>query len=470
MYEKKTVENILVLALDLACMAVSLGISFGIRYGRLYGMWSAWDRGWVLVLFLLTYTALALLLDSHRHFFRRGVLDELRQVLRDQLLLYLSMLAVLYALHRSDDLSRMVSLYFLTVNIALTYGARLLFRRAMLRGYRRSRYSSRLLLVAGTADAEETIGNILRYNEWFRQLSGVALVDDPGLEFVAGIPVVADGRTLLDYVVHSDVDEVFITGKGLSDPERLSFWTRQLGQMGVTVNVNIAAFDMDYAGRKTLGRVGKYAAVAFARNLFSPRQLALKRALDILGGTVGMAVLAAATPFVALAIRLDSPGPVFFRQTRVGRNGRRFTFYKFRSMYADAEERKKELMGRNEAGGLMFKMRDDPRVTRVGRFLRRTSIDELPQFWNVLMGDMSLVGTRPPTVDEFERYEAVHKCRLSMTPGLTGLWQVSGRSDITDFEDVVRLDMEYIDGWSIWKDVKILLLTVKMVVTGRGAR
>ena len=106
----------------------------------------------------------------------------------------------------------------------------------------------------------------------------------------------------------------------------------------------------------------------------------------------------------------------------------------------------------------------------MGRFLRRTSIDELPQFWNVLLGDMSLVGTRPPTVDEFERYEAIHKCRLSMTPGLTGLWQVSGRSDITDFEDVVRLDMEYIDDWSIWKDVKILLLTLRMVVTGRGAR
>jgi len=167
---------------------------------------------------------------------------------------------------------------------------------------------------------------------------------------------------------------------------------------------------------------------------------------------------------------LESPGPVFFGQTRIGKNGRRFTFYKFRSMYQDAEQRKKELMAKNEVHGLMFKMENDPRITKVGRFIRKTSIDELPQFWNILKGDMSLVGTRPPTVDEFERYEAKHKCRLSMTPGLTGLWQVSGRSDIKDFDEVVQLDMQYIDNWSILKDIKILLLTVGIVITGKGSR
>ncbi len=141
-------------------------------------------------------------------------------------------------------------------------------------------------------------------------------------------------------------------------------------------------------------------------------------------------------------------------------------------MYIDAEERKQELerTGQNEIDGLMFKMKDDPRITPVGRFLRRTSIDELPQFWNVLKGDMSLVGTRPPTEAEFEQYEIKHRCRLSMTPGLTGLWQVSGRSDIKNFEEVVRLDMEYIDNWSIWKDIKILLLTIKVVVSGEGSQ
>ena len=351
-------------------------------------------------------------------------------------------------------------------------GVRLSFKQLMLKGYRRSRYSNRLLLVAGIAEAEKTIADILRYNEWFRQLVGIALIDDPGLDFVAGIPVVADGKTLLNYTARHGVDEVFITGKGLADTNTLLRWVKELGQMGILVNVNISAFDIEYTGRKTLGRVGKYAVVTFARNIFSTRQMIFKRTLDILGSLLGMILLGISTLFVAPAIKLDSPGPVFFKQIRIGRNGREFTFYKFRSMYVDAEEKKRELesAGRNEVEGPMFKMENDPRITRVGKFLRKTSVDEFPQFWNVLKGDMSLVGTRPPTVDEFKQYEAKHRCRLSMTPGLTGLWQVSGRSDIKDFDEVVRLDMEYIDNWSIWKDIRILLLTVKVVVSGKGSK
>ena len=161
---------------------------------------------------------------------------------------------------------------------------------------------------------------------------------------------------------------------------------------------------------------------------------------------------------------------LFFRQQRVGLNGRIFNMYKLRSMYVDAEERKKELMDRNEMNGLMFKMENDPRITRVGRFIRRTSIDELPQFFNVLKGDMSLVGTRPPTVDEYRQYESHHKRRLSMKPGITGLWQVSGRSDIENFEDVVKLDVQYIDHWSLGLDLKLLCKTVAVVFAGRGAR
>ena len=168
-------------------------------------------------------------------------------------------------------------------------------------------------------------------------------------------------------------------------------------------------------------------------------------------------------------IKLESPGPLFFSQKRVGRNGRIFKIYKFRSMYADAEERKKELMEQNEMDGLMFKMTDDPRITKIGKFIRKTSLDELPQFWNVLKGDMSLVGTRPPTVDEFEKYESHHKRRLSMKPGITGKWQVSGRSDIQDFEEVVKLDCEYIDEWSPFLDIQILFKTVGVVLTHKGA-
>ena len=144
--------------------------------------------------------------------------------------------------------------------------------------------------------------------------------------------------------------------------------------------------------------------------------------------------------------------------------------YKFRSMYLDAEERKKELESQNEMQGLMFKMENDPRITKVGKFLRKTSLDELPQFYNILKGDMSLVGTGPPTCDEFEQYDIEYRRRLSITPGLTGMWQVSGRSDITDFEQVVKYDLEYIDNWSISLDIKILLQTVGVVLFGKGSK
>ena len=173
--------------------------------------------------------------------------------------------------------------------------------------------------------------------------------------------------------------------------------------------------------------------------------------------------------FIAPAVKLESPGPLIFKQKRVGKNGRYFYIYKVRSMYQDAEARKAELMEKNEMKGFMFKMTDDPRITKVGKFIRSTSIDELPQFWNVLKGDMSLVGTRPPTVDEWELYEPHHRARMSFRPGLTGMWQVSGRSNITDFEEVVKLDTQYISEWSLRLDVKILWQTVWSVFKSDGA-
>ena len=204
--------------------------------------------------------------------------------------------------------------------------------------------------------------------------------------------------------------------------------------------------------------------------LDNPVNTFIKRSFDILFSGAFLIVSPLIFIPVAIAVKLSSPGPVFFSQTRIGKNGRRFKIWKFRSMYTDAEARKKELAAHNEVKGLMFKMDDDPRVTRVGRFIRRTSIDETPQFLNILVGDMSLVGTRPPTEDEFEHYNGYYRRRMSITPGLTGLWQVSGRSDIQDFEEIVKLDLEYIDNWSLGLDIKILIMTVFAVLGGKGSK
>lgn len=193
----------------------------------------------------------------------------------------------------------------------------------------------------------------------------------------------------------------------------------------------------------------------------------VKRLIDIVGSIVGLLILALIFLPVAIAITLDSPGPIFYTQERYGLQGRPFRICKFRSMVKNAEALKSEIP--NEAKGLFFKNQKDPRITRVGRFLRKTSLDELPQFWNVLMGDMSLVGTRPPTRDEVSQYTPRHWQRLNVKPGLTGEWQVSGRSKVTDFEKVVDLDLRYQDRWTWWYDLRILVKTLYLVFKKEGA-
>lgn len=193
-----------------------------------------------------------------------------------------------------------------------------------------------------------------------------------------------------------------------------------------------------------------------------------KRLLDVLVAGLALIVFSPLLLLTALAIKLDSPGPVFFKQTRVGKWGRLFAIYKFRSMYIDAEKRKQELAAQNEASGPVFKMKRDPRITRVGRILRKLSIDELPQLLNVLRGDMSLVGPRPPLPREVEQYEYSQRRRLDAVPGITGLQQVSGRSDL-NFEQWVAFDVAYIEQQSLWVDIKILFKTIPAVLTGRGA-
>lgn len=197
----------------------------------------------------------------------------------------------------------------------------------------------------------------------------------------------------------------------------------------------------------------------------------MKQALDFVGALLLTIFLSPVFLFAALAIRLSSPGPVLFRQQRCGLNGQPFTMLKFRSMVSDAEQRKHELAALNEMGGPVFKVTNDPRVTSIGRLLRRYSIDEFPQLLNVLRGEMSLVGPRPLPVDEVERFDdPAHRRRLSVKPGLTCLWQVSGRNNVTDFREWVRLDLEYIDNWSFWLDLKILWRTIPVVLTGTGAK
>ena len=289
-------------------------------------------------------------------------------------------------------------------------------------------------------------------------------------EDIEGYRVVANGDNVIEVASREIVDEVFLVLDDQRKNEIIEY-AEQFAQMGVIVHVNIDLLDHLGAGyQREVTQIGNHYALSVAPRFFDFNKLVMKRIIDIVGAIVGLMITAVVMLFIAPAVKLESPGPLIFKQKRVGKNGRYFYIYKVRSMYQDAEARKAELMEKNEMKGFMFKMTDDPRITKVGKFIRSTSIDELPQFWNVLKGDMSLVGTRPPTVDEFKQYEARHKRRLSMKPGLTGLWQVSGRSNIEDFEEVVRLDCEYIDNWSIQLDIQIILKTVVVIFKKVGSK
>jgi exopolysaccharide biosynthesis polyprenyl glycosylphosphotransferase len=236
---------------------------------------------------------------------------------------------------------------------------------------------------------------------------------------------------------------------------------------GVEFHVVPDLYELSF-DRADVGNLGGIPLIGLKELSLKGWNLVVKRAMDLTLTVLAAPLLLPLAAIIALAIRRDSPGPAIFRQLRVGKDGQSFVAYKFRTMVADAEERRAELVALNEADGPIFKIRNDPRMTAVGRLLRRTSLDELPQFWNVLRGEMSLVGPRPPTPDEVASYDGWHQRRLDVTPGLTGLWQVLGRSD-TSFDEMVRLDIYYAENWSPGMDLRILLQTIPVVLSGKGA-
>lgn len=420
----------------------------------------------------LIYLLFKTILVNKKRFFKRDFFEEMGVVLKITIILFVSISALSLMLGPNSDYSRMSIGIFVIMQFVFSLTVRCVYKSIVMSMVKKGKAGAKNLIIMTTTNRVEDIVSTLKYsNMWEYRFTGIILLDssEPGLEY-GGIPVVANFRNMYEYVRKEAVDELFISVPYQSGSSMIEV-IEVFETMGVTVNVNIQLYDINVSNRKKyMSDFGGYYVVTYAPDFFDPRMMFIKRTMDICGSIIGLIGTAIVTVFLAPVLLIESPGPLFFAQTRIGKNGRRFKMYKFRSMYADAEERKKELMEKNEMNGLMFKMKDDPRVTKVGRFIRKTSIDELPQFWNILKGDMSLVGTRPPTLDEFEQYEAHHKRRVSITPGLTGLWQASGRSDITDFEEVVNLDLQYIDNWSIWLDIKIIFQTVLVVFRGKGAK
>lgn len=365
--------------------------------------------------------------------------------------------------------SRILFGSFILINFTAMLAVKLLIKM-ILAHFRRRGFNYRNILIVGTGPGALKIGEIIsEHGEWGLNVVGLAEIDDKTSAVTANsFPVVGSVRDLISICKERMIDEVIfaLEKESLDKFEEL---LQGLQELGMTIRVVLDYLPQNSSKSEVSLYNNELPVLTYSNISLNYNQQLAKRFLDIIGALVGLALTVLMLPFIALAIKLDSPGPVFFCQPRVRENGRRFMCWKFRTMCLDAEEQKKKLMALNEMKGAMFKLAADPRVTSVGRFLRKTSLDEFPQFWNVLLGEMSLVGTRPPTPEEVENYQNWHRKRISIKPGITGLWQVSGRNRVQDFDEVVRLDIIYIETWTIWLDLRIILKTPLVMLSRDGA-
>ena len=363
---------------------------------------------------------------------------------------------VLY-LSKTADYSRLLFGNYFALATIFTLVEKVIVKKLFDRHLRRGGMNIRIAVVGFGQKFDEILEELRERPQW--GISPVQVLDSRNM----GV------KSIVAIIRSSIVDEVYIAyPRSAVYHEQIDELLTGLENLGMPVRVMLNFDDLqEYYGQNVCRMANKIGVLLAPHNL-DPDQLIIKRTMDISGSIVGLVILACIFPFIALAIKLESRGPIFFSQLRVGKGGREFKLYKFRSMCMDAEARKKELLEHNIHDGALFKMENDPRVTRVGRFIRKYSLDELPQFWNVFMGEMALVGTRPPTTDEVSDYEDHHYRRISIRPGLTGFWQVNGRNHVSKFEDVVAMDVLYIKKWSFCMDVKIILRTIWVVFFPKG--
>ena len=454
---------------DLICILVAFVLATFIRFGNFKDMGDQSIHFLVCICLMLFCTVYSFFFDWNRNFLRRGIWKEATAILQYNAIMILVVNFLMVLVKWADVFSRLVLFYFIILNCALSLVVHLMIKKTMQTYYSSEQNAVKVMVVTQSNLIDETLDRLEKDLDIYYQIVALVCMDlNMEGKTIRDIPVVAGKEDLLEVATQMALDEVFLNLPGISQ-SKMEHIIRGFGEMGVDCHYNLELPGFG-ANNSKVDSFGNYTVITYTRFQSSYKRMMMKRLMDIAGGLVGMLITLLFLPFVAIAIKLDSPGPILFSQIRIGRNGRRFKIYKFRSMYIDAEERKKELESQNEMQGLMFKMENDPRITKVGAFLRKTSIDELPQFYNVFKGDMSLVGTRPPTADEFEKYNQYYRRRISMTPGLTGMWQVSGRSEIEDFDDVVKYDLMYIDNWSLRLDIKILFQTVGVVLFGKGAK
>ncbi len=424
---------------------------------------------------------------------KRGILRHIKAAFLTNIFMAIIFSTIVYTTHISDSIPRLFFGTFFSINFSISFSC--LFLIHLIKRQYLEHHTKKTLIITDSNSLEKAVYNIQKLNSEDCEIIGVSSLSNKqegrfykvkihSLEKnsntkramenhqqetnpLAHIELKELSLSILDYAKRHQVDLVIFSVNHIAR-KKIEHLIEAFSEMGIDSLITIDSFAIETLETK-LEDFGTTNVIRLSPRLFTDGELLLKRLMDIAGALVGCFICLIFGLIVAPLIFLEDPGPIIFKQKRVGRNGKFFYIYKFRSMYQDAEAKLQTLKDQNEMQGFMFKMKNDPRITKIGKILRKTSIDELPQFFNVLEGSMSLIGTRPPTVDEYNQYSAHHKRRISIKPGITGLWQVSGRSEITDFEEIVRLDCFYIDHWSITGDIKILLKTFAAVFTGKGS-
>lgn len=374
-------------------------------------------------------------------------------------------LVFIFFFFRPQYYSRLIYLYAGVLIVVFLTLVRVVIRMILARLRERGIGVDRALVVGGGEIGRAIMRSVLAQPDLGYHIEGF-VDDDPAKGAIGNFQLLGNTDQLAGILRERHVDEVLITLPWHAR-EKIVRIMQIAEQAGARVKIVPDLFQLSLS-KIAVDAVGGIPLIGVKESAISGSALSIKRVMDVLFSLLLFVVLLTPMAIIAFLIKLTSPGPVIFEQARVGRGGKLFTAYKFRTMYVGADDEKEKLAHLNEATGPLFKIRNDPRATRVGRWLRRTSLDELPQLWNVLRGDMSLVGPRPPVPNEVAQYQDWHKRRFDVPPGVTGLWQVSGRSELT-FDEMVMLDLYYIENWSPWLDMWILLKTIPALVTARGA-
>ena len=463
--------------LDVLCLHVAFVLAYMTRHG-LENPYQNPIYANIVIVYSFVDLAVLLLNNTFKGVLKRGHYKELAQTAKHIFCVEMIITFYLFSTQDGEAYSR-ITIYLLALYYGLlSYVTREIWKWVLKEKYRKGVTA---LYFITTADRAEKAVEDFRIHNPGHRIRGICLLDTDGAgQQICGIPVTANREDVLNYLCDKWIDEVYVSVSTQSPyPEHL---IDAIAEMGIVVHVEMEHTPGADWHQQIIEKMGSHTVRTIGVTMANTKQIMLKRLMDILGGLVGCLITVVLTLIIGPLIYIKSPGPIFFAQTRVGRHGKRFKMYKFRSMYLDAEERKAELMQENRVkDGMMFKLDFDPRIIGcekrpdgtikkgIGNFIRDWSLDEFPQFFNVLKGDLSLCGTRPPTVDEWEKYELHHRARLAIKPGITGLWQVSGRSNITDFEQVVELDKKYIREWSMGLDCRILLKTILVVLGKEGS-